>query len=291
MIHRTTRRLITAIAIIAALATVTACTSGGGTAPNESPTAVDYGLAVPGTITAAAPGGNPPFISNDATGKPVGLLVDLNEVITKRMGLNIVYKLTTVSAALPQLTAGQYDMIVASMAMSPEREQSMTFTAPFIWNEDVVVTAENATANKISDFDGKRLAAGLGSAQEDFAKKRLPKAQLVTVVTNAAGIDQLLNGNLYGMILASNQVTSVLAQNPGKLKAALTAPHDTPSAMGINKKLTVFQKAYGEQLATTIDDGTFLKLFHEYFPGDPYPTEMYKYWPSLKDQIAKENKK
>ncbi|MGW4489715.1 hypothetical protein ACWEOE_38510 [Amycolatopsis sp. NPDC004368] len=46
-------------------------------------------------------------------------------------------------------------------------------------------------------------------------------------------------------------------------------------------------EAYGDQLATTMTDGTFLRRHDEYFPGEPHPDQMFTSWPQLRDQIRK----
>lgn len=281
-----TRRLITAFVAVAVIATMAACSSPASSPTNASTEkAVDYGLTVPGTITAGVPQGDPPFVSPDATGKPFGMLVDLNDVIAERMGLKIVYKLTTTSAGLPLVTAGRYDMMIADLTMSEERKKNVNFTTPFYVDANDVLVREDSKVKEISDLDGKRVGAGIGSAQYDFAVKFLPKVQLATVVTNASGLDQLLSGNLDGFVLSSVAATTVFAANPGKLKVGLSVDNDIPEAMGVNKDRTLFLKDYNKQLAKTVDDGTFLKLYRKYFPGIEYPTTLYKYWPSLKAQI------
>ena len=287
-----TTRMIIAAAVIAGLTTLTAC-SGSGDADKPAKAAnaatTDYGLAVPGTITAGVPQGDAPFVSPDPNGKPFGMLVDLNDLIAKRMGLKIVYNSTTVSAGLPLVTSGRYDMMIADLTMSDERKKNVDFTEPFYVDANDVVVSADSSIKDVADLDGKRVGAGIGSAQFDFATKFLPKAQLVSVVTNASGLDQLLNGNLDGFVLSSVPTTTVLAANPGKLKVGVSVDNDIPEAMAVNKKLTAFKAAYNKQLAKAIDDGTFLKLYTKYFPGVDYPSTMFKFWPSLETQVKNQH--
>ncbi|MFI5615469.1 substrate-binding periplasmic protein [Amycolatopsis sp. NPDC051903] len=279
MARRTTLVLFTA-GVAAAVLSAAACGPGDQAGSG-------YGLASPGTITAGVTAGDAPFVSPDATGKPVGLLVDLNNAIAQRMGLKITYRMTTVSAGLPLVTAGQLDMLAIGMLPTPERKKSVDFTQPFyLASDDVVVRADSAV-KAAGDLAGKRVGAGLGSAQADFATAKIPGATLISQPTNGAGVNQLLNGNLDAMVLASTEVPAVFRQSPGRLRIAYSAPHEQASAMPINRKLTAFEKAYGDQLKTTMDDGTFLRLYDRYFPGEPYPSPMFTYWPQLRGQLQK----
>ncbi|QRP43343.1 ABC transporter substrate-binding protein [Amycolatopsis sp. FDAARGOS 1241] len=281
------RRLLGVLGIAAvSAATVTACGGGDSAAGGD-----DYGLAQPGTITAAVTAGDYPFVSPDASGKPVGMLVDLNNLIADRMHLKIVYKTTTVAAGLPGLTSGQYDMMSVGLVASAERKKSVAFTKAIFWGQNVVVVPANSTVKAIGDLTGKRVGAGANSTQEDFAKKKLSNAQLVSEATDGAGVNQILAGNLDAMVLGSTHVGQIFKEHPGTLKVAITSPQDQPGAEAVNKKLTKFLDAYNKELTDLANDGTFLKLYQKYFPDLPYPTQMYQFWPSIKDQIEKQGAK
>jgi ABC-type amino acid transport substrate-binding protein len=288
MMNRLTlRRSISAMAIGLVAIALAAC--GGPDSPSPaSGSAIDYGLVQPGTITAAVTAGDYPFVSPDASGRPVGLLVDLNNMIASRMGLDIVYKTTTVQAGLPGLTSGQYDMMSVGLVASDERKKSVAFTRPVFWGQNVIVVPNDSTAKTLADFAGKRVGSGANSTQEDFAKKNLSSAQLVSEATDSAGVNQLLAHNLDAMVLGSTHVGQIFQQHPGVLKVALTSPQDQPGAMAVNKKLTKFLADYDQQLAALANDGTFLKLYQKYFPDLPYPTQMYQFWPAIEDQIEKQ---
>jgi polar amino acid transport system substrate-binding protein len=273
-------RILRILLATTAVVSLAACGSGGGQTDN-------YGLVESGTITAGVTAGDAPFVSPDATGKPVGLLVDLNNVIAQRMGLKITYKSTTTSAGLSLVTAGRLDMLAVGVLPTPARLKTVDFTKPFYLASDDVLVPSNSTVTAAGDLKGKRVGAGQGSAQADFVTAKVPGATLVSQAQNSAGVTQLLSGNLDAMVVASTEAPSVLKANPGRLKVAYSVPHTQASAMPINKKLTAFEKAYGDQLKTTMDDGTFLHLYDKYFPGEPYPAQMFTYWPQLQNQIKK----
>jgi polar amino acid transport system substrate-binding protein len=283
----TMRRSVSALAVAAVIgAGVTACGSDSDSTSTSSKSA-DYGLVQDGTITAAITAGDYPFVSPDASGKPVGMLIDLNDKIAKRMGLKIAYKTTTVQAGLPALTSGQYDMMSVGLVVTADRKKSVAFTKPIFWGQNVLVVPAKSQAKTIPDFAGKRVGSGANSQQADFTKTNMKSSELVSEATDSAGVSQLLAGNLDAMCLGSTHVGKILKEHPGKLKIALTSPQNEPGAMALNKKLTKFLADYDKELAVLANDGTFLKLYQKYFPDLPYPKQMYKYWPSIQQQIEK----
>ena len=281
-----TRRLTVGLAATAVMATsVTAC---GGASDSGSAAGQDYGLGNSGTITAAVTAGDYPLVSPDANGKPVGMLVDLNNMISQRMGLKTVYKTSTIQAGLPGLTSGQYDMMAVGMTVNTERKKSVAFTKPVYWESNIVVVRADSTAKTVGDFTGKHIGAGASSIQEDFARKHLTTSRLVSEPTDSAGVSQLLAGNIDGMVLGSTIVSKILKEHPGKLRTALTAAQDQPCAMAVDKKLTTFLKDYDKELGVLVDNGTFLKLYRKYFPGLPFQKQMYRFWPSIEKQVEKQ---
>lgn len=284
------RRTLGVVAAALTAATVLAA-CGSSDSSSGSSGGPDYGLIDSGTITAAVVPGDYPFVSPDASGKPVGLLVDLTNLIASRMHLKVVYKMTTVSAGLPGLTSGQYDMMAVGLVATPAREQSVAFTKPIFWGQNVVVVPSGNNATTLGAFAGKRVGAGANSTQEDFAKASMKSSQLVSEPTDSAAVSQLLDGNLDAIVLGSTHVGQIFQQNPGKLKVAVTAIQANPGAMAVNKKLTTFLSDYNTQLSALANDGTFLKLYDKYFPNLPYPTQMYQYWPSIQQQVAKQGNK
>ncbi|GHJ39310.1 ABC transporter substrate-binding protein [Streptomyces sp. TS71-3] len=286
------RRIVSGLSVVAAtVMTLTACGGSGDSDSKSSGSGKDYGLIKPGTINAAVTAGDFPWASPDQSGKPVGLLIDLNELISKRMGLKITYKTTTVQAGLPALTSGQYDMLAIGLVATPERKKSVAFTKPIFWGTNVIVVPNASKAKTLDDFTGKRVGAGANSTQEDFAKKKLTKSKLVSEPTDSVCVSQLLAGNLDACVLGSTHVGKIYDEHPGKLKSAVQEPQEQPGAMAVNKKLTTFLAAYNKQLTALADDGTFLKLYEKYFPNLPFPTAMYDIWPSIKKQVEAEHKK
>ena len=229
--------------------------------------------------------GDAPFAFPDPTGKPTGMLVELNDVIASRMGLKAVYKTTTISGGLALVTAGQLDIMLADLTMSDERKRNVAFTTPIYVDANEIVVRSDSMTHTVSDLAAKRVGVAVGSAQADFAANSLTDAKVVSLQTNGAAIDQLLAKNLDGCVLSSVQAATILAQHPGQLKVAVSVESSVPEAIAVNKKLVAFVDDYNKQLAVTVDDGTFLKLYEKYFPGVAYPPSMLSYWPSLRPKL------
>jgi polar amino acid transport system substrate-binding protein len=273
---------VVALTALGALGSMVLC-GCGGTPPASR--AGDFELATQGTLTAGVSMGDAPFAFPDPTGKPTGMLVELNDVIASRMGVKAVYKTTTISGGLALVAAGQFDIMLADLTMSEERKRNVAFTTPIYVDANEIVVRSDSMTHAVSDLAAKRVGVSVGSAQADFAADSLPDAKVVSLQTNGASIDQLLAKNLDASVLSSVQAATVLAQHPGQLKIAVSVESPVPEAIAVNKKLVAFVGEYNKQLAATVDDGTFLNLYEKYFPGVAYPPSMLRYWPSLRSKL------
>jgi ABC-type amino acid transport substrate-binding protein len=276
------RAATAAVAAGALTLAVAACggSDGGGKAN-------PYGLIHPGTITAATTADDQPFVTLDNTGKPTGMLVDLNSLIAQALGAKVVYKTTDLNSAFAGLTAHQYDLISVGLVATPERKKNVAFTKAIFWGQNVVIVRADSPAKSAADLTGKRVGASQNSNQADYTKQHLPKSTLVSEPSDTAAVSQLLNGNLDSAVMGSTQASIVMPQHPGKLKIIISAPQDNPGALAINKTETKFVAAYDEQLTKLVDQGVLLKLYNKYFAQIhlPYPSKMFTIWPQIQQQL------
>jgi polar amino acid transport system substrate-binding protein len=89
------------------------------------------------------------------------------------------------------------------------------------------------------------------------------------------------------IVLGGTQASTLMTTSSSKFRIAFTAQQANPGAIAINKTETLFQKDYEAQLATLVNDGTFLKLYDKYLGvlKLPFPTSLYRTWPSLQAQV------
>jgi polar amino acid transport system substrate-binding protein len=278
--------------VIAAVLAVALASSACGSASGSSgaTTAADpYDLVQPGTITAAITSDGAPFASVDKDGKPIGLLIDLNDHIAQQLGLKIVYKSTSQDAAFAGLTAGKYDMLSIGLIETPEREKNVAFTKPIYWSQNVALVRSDSTVADAEGLSGKRVGVSQKSAQAEYADAHFTGAKLVQEPDNVSGVTQLLSGNLDSMFIGSASASIIVPQHPGKLKAAFSVYLDSPSAQAMGKDKTKFLAGYDAELTKAADDGTLLKIYDKYFAASKlqFPEELYTFYPQVKEQMEK----
>lgn len=76
--------------------------------------------------------GYPPYMSLDAAGRLQGYDKDLGDLICTMIEADCTWTDAAFDSLLPDLAAGQYDLVIAALAASPERQLTVDFSAPYM---------------------------------------------------------------------------------------------------------------------------------------------------------------
>jgi polar amino acid transport system substrate-binding protein len=264
-----------AVAIVATLA-LSACSSGSDGAGKSNP----YDLITPGTIQAAESGDQPPFAMVGKDGEPTGFVVDLTDEVAKRLDLKVAYRTSAVPAAIQGLTSGQYDMAANGLGVTAERMKAIDFAKGIYWSTTAVLTKSDSTISTLDGFAGKRVGAVTGAAQEVFVTTKMKGAIPTKFEGQNAGISQLNSGSIDAFVVGGPDAKEYLKKF-SDLKVAVSAPVDHATTVGFKKGNAALVKAWDEQVAAMVADGTFTKIYDKYFTEAPLP-QLLEIWPELK---------
>jgi polar amino acid transport system substrate-binding protein len=127
----------------------------------------------------------PPFNMTTKDGQIVGMEIDLAQLIAGSMNVKLTLKTIPFNDLLPALEAGQVDMVLSSMTITPVRNLKFAFVGPyFVSGKSILTKQKNAESmNEISKINNPdyTLTALKGSTSQVFAEKVFPKAKLVLV--------------------------------------------------------------------------------------------------------------
>ena len=153
-------------------------------------------------FTSALTGKFPPFSFYDANGQLAGFDVDVSREIARRMGRRSEIITTEWDGILAGLLAGKYDAIIGSMAITPQRAESVAFSTPYYHSgAQLFVHRENPQRiYSIEECAGKRIAVVLGETYQHYLESNYPDIKVVTLKSTAEIFELLQSHRIAGFV-------------------------------------------------------------------------------------------
>ena len=112
-----------------------------------------------------------PFEFEDASGKFVGIDMDILAAIAKDQGFEYQLQVLGFNAAVQSLESKQSDGVIAGMSITDERKNKFDFSEPYFDSGVVMGIASNNTAiTGYADLKGKKVAVKTGTEGAAFAE-------------------------------------------------------------------------------------------------------------------------
>ncbi|MGC9050143.1 ABC transporter substrate-binding protein [Pyrobaculum sp.] len=106
-------------------------------------------------------------------GTVVGIDVDIARRIAQSLGVELEVRDMKFSALIEAVKRGDVDVVLADMAITPDRERQVLFSIPYQVDSSVVIARRGAPIRSVEDLRGKAVGVQVGTVQEDWAVKTL----------------------------------------------------------------------------------------------------------------------
>ncbi|MDQ1082235.1 polar amino acid transport system substrate-binding protein [Microbacterium proteolyticum] len=264
------RRTLAGALVAAAAIALTACS---GTAASSSGEDNPYDLITPGQIRVASLGDSKPYTFTDETGEFTGFDVELFKDVASRIGVeDVVFTGQDFSGLLAAVSNGQFDVGVAAIGITAEREKTVDFSDGYLAGYLTVMASPSAGIADVDDLAGKRLGVVQGTLQEAYAVKNFTDTELVRFPDNNSAISAVNSGSVDAHFLDYEAAKEYAAQY-GLVNAIDIPSFDAPAGFAIAKGHDAFKDALNEGLHAAMEDGTWKELYQKWFPGSPMPEQ------------------
>lgn len=153
-----------------------------------------------GELVIGTSGAQPPMTAVTKKGEIIGLDADISRAMAEAMGVQIRFVSMPFARLLPALEAGQIDMILSGMTITPKRNQKVAFVGPYyVSGKGILAVAEKYAAlqeAKGLDTPEVTVAALKNSTSQKFAETLISKAKLILANSYEEAIGLLLEGKI-----------------------------------------------------------------------------------------------
>jgi polar amino acid transport system substrate-binding protein len=149
-----------------------------------------------GELVIGTSGAQPPLTAVTKKGEIIGLDADIAQAMADAFGVKVKFKILPFADLLPALEAGQVDMILSSMTITPTRNRKVVFVGPYLVSGKGILTLldryaalQQATGLNAPEVS---IAALKNSTSQQYAEALMSKAKLITTGSYDEAIDLLL---------------------------------------------------------------------------------------------------
>lgn len=258
------------VALAAAGTTAAAC---GSSSSNKNA----LGTLRPGMLSVATLADSKPnaWIDNNIF---KGFDLDLIRAIGKGVDLEVQFSAIDFPGLLPAIAQGRYDVGAASIAGTVARQKIVAFSRGYLGGYLGVLTTKTSGITKdTKSTNNKRLGLVQGTIQEQYAEKFLPGATRVTFPDNNAGVAALRSGRVDAFFLDFVVGTDYEKQYSNLTQPIAVPAFDQPAAFPVKKGSDALLAALNDGLGAVVKDGTWQKLYDQYFSEAPKPKSLPPY--------------
>lgn len=210
-----------------------------------------------------------PMGFRDESGNLVGFDIDLATAVCEQLGVKATFQPIDWDAKELELSSGNIDCIWNGMSVTPERQQSMALSQPYLNNIIAIMTAQGTTVRAVSDLVGLNIGIQAGSAAleavqssdiYDSIKNNIteyPTYDEVILDMQAGRLDAMIIDEVYGSY-KNAKLGNVFETSPADFG-------DDLYAVGFRKSDTQLRDAVNDALDAVIANGRAAEISTNWF--------------------------
>ena len=225
--------------------------------------ALTAGMAAAQTIRLGTEGAYPPYNFIDDNGEVAGFERELGDELCKRAELTCEWVTNEWDSIIPNLQSGNYDVIIAGMSITEERDEVINFTEAYMPPSPSLYVGASADA----DIKAGVVAAQTGTIQAGYIAES--GAQLLEFATPDETVAAVRNGEADAVFADGDYLLPLVEESGG----ALTVVGEPVSlgagiGMGLRDSDTELQSKFNTAIQSMKADGTLNTMIKKYFGED-----------------------
>ncbi|GGC04294.1 amino acid ABC transporter [Marivita lacus] len=207
-------------------------------------------------------GAYPPYNFINDAGEVDGFERELGDELCTRAGLTCEWVTNEWDSIIPNLVAGNYDVIIAGMSITDERDEVIDFTANYSQPDP---SAYLALDGADVDFDGGVIAAQAGTIQA--AQIASSGATLVEFATPDETVAAVRSGEADAVLADKAYLLPIAEENADVAIVGEDVLIGGGIGMGIRESDTELRDKFTAAIESMKEDGTLNALIVKWLPG------------------------
>lgn len=139
----------------------------------------------------------PPYGTTNAQNQPDGYDADVARLLAKDWGVKVNLVAVTGPNRIPFLLTNKVDLLVASLAITPERAKQVQFSQPYAAATVILYGSKKANIKTPADLKGQRIGVARASTQDVALTAVAPEGtEIRRFDDDASGMQALISGQI-----------------------------------------------------------------------------------------------
>ena len=158
-----------------------------------------------------------PWAMRNKKGELIGFEIDVAKKVAEDLEVEIEFVPTAWSGIIPALIAGNFDVIIGGMSVTPKRNITVNFSAPYA-HSGMGIVANKKLAGSLAWPDGYNstkvtFTCRRGATSCTDTQKLFPKAKLRQFDDSSLVLQEVVNGNAHAVLTSFPKPALWQAQN------------------------------------------------------------------------------
>ncbi|WP_109472141.1 transporter substrate-binding domain-containing protein [Ornithinimicrobium cavernae] len=246
------RRAGALVAVAAASLALTAC--GGG----------DQKLLNDGTLVVAMSGEFQPF-SHFEGDQLTGFDYDIAVAIAEELELELETQTGAFDSLIQGVKSDRYDVLIASMTPTEERDEQVDFTDPYYLSGATVFVTNDSDCQDPTQMDSPVIGVASGTTYESFLNEQDWVGEIRTFTSDITALEDTEVGRLDGGMTDRLVGLYQIDQADRDLRACGEPLYTEEPAFAVREGNTELVDELNAALATIIEDGTYAEISEKWF--------------------------
>ena len=214
----------------------------------------------------------PPLGFRDDNNEIVGYDIDLAKEVAKRMGVEFKAQPIDWDAKEMELATGKIDCIWNGFTITEDRKQALSFTFPYLNNEQVLVVRKNGSVKTYDDVSGRVVGYQSGSSAQEAIESNSPFkyyiGDVVAFKENITALNDLKVGGVDAVAMDSVVANYSIATTGEPFAVLDKALANEEYGIGFRKNEPELRDEVERILLEMAADGTVAKISTKWFGKD-----------------------
>ncbi len=223
------------------------------------------------TIRIATEGAYPPFNMKNADGELIGFDVEIAKALCAELEADCEIVAQDWDGIIPGLVANKYDAIIASMSITPERDETVDFTNRYYSNYLRIVAKKDSGISGEDDLAGKTVGAQRATVAANWVEDNLGRTATVKLYdTQTAAYGDLEVGRLDALVSDVYPAYDWMKDKEDFTFVGERIDIDDQIAIAVREGDDDLREKFNAALEAIRQSGKYAEINERYFPFDIY---------------------